>query len=350
MNNLMILQCNQADVKKAIAALNKPEAERTPYEKKKEALMKACASREEMIAYAAARTDVIDLNIKAKMIGTQFFQTRTLKGAELPQYITKGARANIPVYYLSTYGGNGTMVYSNTQGIVDIPLNFLATDKVKSPKASLFYGNVDFSEEINEELAYNMLKQLDSMAWTALNTAFGAFDSNVMLADSLIKDLPTTNDIDLSDVCAGKITPDLYKAILKHFYALGKIPYAVYIPSARAADHLDWVSIIGTNGDPSKTIAPDVQAEIWRSGGLNMGASWIPKIVPTNMLDGTTLDQIYVYVISTEPVGFFYEKPELHTTVVDDREPLFYEHYELRTGAFVVPAPLRVNIARFKLG
>lgn len=346
----MILQCNQAEVKKAIAALNKPESECTPYDEKKAALLKACASREEMIAYAAARTDVIDLVIKARMIGTQFFQTRSLKGAELAQYITKGARANIPVYYLSTYGGNGTMVYSNTQGIVDIPLNFLATDKVKSPKASLYYGNVDFSAEINEELAYQMLKQLDSMAWTALETAFGAFDTTVMVADSLIKDLPTTNDVDVSTACSGKATIDLYKAILKHFYGLGKTPYAVYMPASRAADHLDWVSVTGASGEPSQTIAPDVQAEIWRSGGLNMGASWIPKIVPTNMLDGTTSGSIYVYVVSTEPVGFFYEKPEIHTTVVDDREPLFFEHYELRTGAFVVPAPLRVNVARFKLG
>jgi len=346
----MILQCNKNDVQKAVAALNKPESERTPYEKKREALLKACASREDMIAYAAARTDVIDLVIKAKMIGTQFFQTRSLKGAELAQYVTKGARANIPVYCLSTYGGNGQMMYSNTQGIVDVPLNFLATDKVKSPKASLYYGNVDFSEEINEELAYDMLKQLDSMAWTALNTAFGAFDDTVMIADSLIKDLPQTNDIDVSTVCSGKATIDLYKAILKHFYALGKSPYAVYMPASRAADHLDWVSVTGASGEPSQTIAPDIQAEIWRSGGLNMGASWIPKIVPTNMLDGSTENGIYVYVVSTEPVGFFYEKPELHTTVVDDREPLFYEHYELRTGAFIVPAPLRVNIARFKLG
>ena len=231
-----------------------------------------------------------------------------------------------------------------------LPLGMVTSDIVKVPKRSLLQGQIDKSEEMNEDLAYSVVDKLDDMAWEALTAAIGAFDDNVFILDPKIKNAPTTNDLDFSAACDGKITKDFYKGIMDHFARLNLKIFNVDIPAVRLQDHLDWVSVSGDDIGAQETIPSNVQAKIWESGGLNLGAGWIPKISPTNVLEGEESGSIYCWVTATEPVGFMYTKPELDYTKTDDRDPVFYESHTVKTVTFAVPAPMRIRVARVKIG
>lgn len=347
-SRLGVLDVNKTYYDEAISAIEKTEGKMS-LDAKRKALLEAVSSSEAMRAYSAKRTPVIDLFVRANMIALDFFKLESLRGAEMPEFIIQGARPRIPVNFIADWGGQAQMIYTDTQGIASFPLGLVASDIVKTPKRSLVQGRVDASEEVNREIAYNLSKKLDDMAWTALNSAFGSFNDTVWILDEKIKNAPTTNDLDFASDCEGKLTKDFYIGIVDHFARLGKQIRKVYIPAVRIVDHMDWVSVSGTDVGAGDTVHPEVQRKIWQSGGLNLGASWIPEIVPTNMLEGEDGD-VYCFVQTAEPTGIYYKKPELDMTVTDDRDPYFYESHTTQTASFVIPAPYRTRIARVKIG
>jgi len=347
-----VQSCNKQLYEQAIATLTK--APKKSYEEKVARLMEAMLDSRKMQKYAQERTPIIDLYVRANTFATEFFETKILRGREMPSYITKGSPQQIPVYYIADWGMPQRMMWTDTMGIVDLPLGMISTDKVLTPKRSLIQGTIDKSEELNKDLAYRLGDKLDDMAWVALNGAIKAFDDNVFILDPKIKNPPSTNDLDFSADCKGRITKDFYKGIWEHFNRLNLKIGNVYIPSVRAGDHIDWVSVSGFQvGDvrATETIPANVQAEIWRSGGLNLGAQWIPEITPTNTLEGEEAGNIYCWVVATQPVGYNFTKPELDLTVTKDAEdPRFYSTYTIKTVSYVIPDPYRVRVARVKIG
>lgn len=346
-----VLPCNQEMVDQAIASLQAPS--KLTIEQKREALYNALKDQSAMQEYAKQRVPVINLYVKAHTIGTDFFQVQTLRGSEIPMYISQGAKPRIPITVMSDWGGFAQRIYTDTQGIVQFGLGYIASDVIKTPKISLVQGRIDKSAEINEQIAISLADKLDDMAWAALNTAFGEFDTSVMQLDPKLKNIPTTNDLDFSATCNGKITKDFYKGIVDHFARLNLRIRKVYVPAVRLGDHLDWVSVSGAQTDDvlaSETIPASVQEKIWQSGGLNLGASWIPEIQPSNVLEGETEDEIYCYVVTDQPIGYAFEKPEIDIVYTNDSDPLFYETYMTKAIAYAVPAPNRKNIARVLIG
>ena len=351
MRKYSVLPVNQEMVNQAIASLSAPS--KLTIEQKREALFNALKDRSVMQEYAMQRVPVINLYLKARTIGTDFFETQTLRGSEIPMYLSQGAKPRIPITVMSDWGGFAQRIYTDTQGIVQFGLGYVASEVIKTPKISLVQGRIDKSAEVNEQIAVSLGDKLDDMAWAVLNTAFGAFNTDVMQLDPKLKNIPTTNDLDFSTTCSGKITKDFYKGIVDHFARLGLNIRKVYVPAVRLGDHLDWVSVSGGQTDDvlaKDTIPASVQEKIWQTGGLNLGASWIPEIQPSNVLEGEEAKSIYCYVVTDKPVGYGFEKPEIDIVKTDDNDPMFYESYMTKAIAYAVPAPNRKNVARVLIG
>lgn len=343
--NRSMLPANEKTYKQVFASLNPQDG--LSEAEKSEKLRELFATVDGRQQLASLRTEVVNLKVRANMIGMDFFQLIELRPDEVPAYEIEAETANIPITAISNLGGSAVTVYSDSLGRATFPLGMMESDWVKCQRMDLVQGFVDRSEKINQKISESLANKLDDMALVARDAAFGAFDANVWLLDPKIKNAPTTNDIDLSTDCAGKFTKDAIKGIAEHFDRIGKPVRALYVPAARKHDLLDWVSVSGTDITAGATVPAAVQEEIWRTGKVT--GSLIPPIVFSNVLEGETAEGIYCYAVTDQPAGYFFQKPAFHLT--DEKiEGMFYQAKTLVTGSFVIPPYRRMNIARFKLG
>lgn len=354
-----ILPGNKEFVDKAVASLNPQK--RATYEQKQQAIKEAYSEfmvdpkSSKMRALAAQRAEIIDLRIFAKFPWLDFFQVKELRGNEMPMYHVKGNRPDVPVSIVSNDGGSATTIYSDSYGTVTFPLYQLETDKVMVPIWDLVQGFVDRSDEINEDLERAQYKKMSKMAKTAIDACFGAFTDAgdpkdvTWFLDPDIKNPPTTNDIDVSVACAGKLKVDLFKAILKHFASMGKSIRAVYLPAARKFDLLDWVTVTGSDVTKAVDTIPEyLQEQIWKNAGAASGGI-LPPMIFTNVLEGETSGEIYAYAVTDQAPGILYQKPEGHWVRVKE-EDRWFSHQKFFTASFVIPNHMRPEIARFKIG
>ena len=343
-----ILPANEKIWKEAQATLNQPSKSR---EEKSKLLKEVFAfdAGPKIVGYDKMRTEIIDLYVRANNFWLDFFEYRTLSGAEIPKYYEKSLPFKIPINIVSNLGGYSTITYTDGMTPVTFDLEMYQSDVVKYPKYDLRQGFVDRSEEVMQRLQESVDDKLDSLAETAFNTLFGQFDQHVWVLDTRIKNPPTTNDFDLRATCNGKVTKNLFRAIVNHGARMEKKCRAVYIPAARRGDEFDWVAVTGNDINALATVPASVVEEIWRTGQLPSGAL-IPPVVYTNRLEGESPNGIYVYAVyGNEPLGYFYQKPEIHYTETESVR-LFYETYTAFTGAIIIPSYLKSNAARFLIG
>jgi hypothetical protein len=343
-----ILPANEKIWKEAQAKFNQSGKTR---EEKSELLKEVFAfdAGPKIVGYDKMQTAIIDLYVRANNFWLDFFEYRTLSGSEIPKYYEKSLPVKIPINVVSNLGGYSTITYTDGMTPVTFDMDMYQSDIVKYPKYDLRQGFVDRSEEVNNRLKESVDDKLDTLAETAFGTIFGAFTANTWILDSKIKNPPTTNDFDLRASCNGKINKNLFRAIINHGARMEKGVRAVYLPSARRGDEFDWVSVSGADVAALATVPVSVAEEIWRSGQLPSGAL-IPPCVYTSRLEGETPDGIYVYVVyGDQPLGYFYQKPEIHYTETESVR-LFFETYTAFTGAVIVPNYLKSNAARFLIG
>lgn len=343
-----ILPANEKMWKEAQAKFNQPGKTR----EEKSALLKevfAFDAGPKIVGYDKQQTAIIDLYVRANNFWLDFFEYRTLTGAEIPKYYEKSLPYKIPVNLVSNMQGYSTIVYTDGMTPITFDMDMYMTDAVKYPKYDLRQGFVDRSDEVNTRLKESVDDKLDTLAETGFGTIFGAFDAHVWVLDSKIKNPPTTNDFDLRASCNGKINKNLFRAIINHGARMQKGCRAVYLPAARRGDEFDWVTVSGADVAALATVPVSVAEEIWRSGQLPSGAL-IPPCVYTNRLEGETPDGIYVYATyGNEPLGYFYQKPEIHYTETESVK-LNFETYTVFTGAIIIPSYLKSNAARFLIG
>lgn len=343
-----VLSSNESIVNEAKAKLSTPGKSR---EEKSAALKEVFAGEygPKIVGYDNARNQIIDLYIPGDNIWLDFFQYRTLTAGEDAKYYEKSLPIKIPIRVVSNFGGYSTIQYTDGMTPISFEMKQYQTDGVRYPKYDLRQGFVDKSEAITETLIRSVDEYLDNLGQNMFNGSFGAFDSHVWVLDPRIKNAPTTNDFDMRSTCNGKITPALFRAIINHFARMEKGVRAVYLPAARRGDEFDWVTF---NASDLNAIAhaPDSMIEdIWKQGSLPSGAL-IPPCVYTNRLEGESASGVYVYAVSDSPdgIGYFYQQPEAHyTETLSDRT--FWETYKTFTGAFIQPAYLKPNVARFQI-
>ncbi|MDP4224810.1 MAG: hypothetical protein Q8910_00370 [Bacteroidota bacterium] len=343
-----VLPSNEAIVKEAQAKLATPGKSR---EEKSNAIKEAFAAefKPKIAGYDKARNAIIDLYVPADNIWLDFFQYKTLTAGEDAKYYEKSLPVEIPIRVVSNFGGYSTIQYTDGMSPISFEMKQYQTDGVRYAKYDMRQGFVDKSEAITETLNRSVDKFIDNLALNAFNGSFGAFDSHVWVLDDRIKNAPTTNDFDLRSTCNGRITPALFRAIINHFARMEKGVRAVYLPAARRGDEFDWVTF-NANDLTAIAKAPDSMIEeIWRQGSLPSGAL-IPPCAYTNRLEGETANGVFAYAVSDDPdgIGYFYQQPEAHyTETLSDRT--FWETYKAFTAAFIQPAYLKSNVARFQL-
>jgi hypothetical protein len=340
-----LLPANERYMKSVASVLN--PANPLSYDAKSEKLKEAMSDPEKMKAYAALRTELVNLKVNANTIGLEFFEKRELRPDEVPAYEIEDEVDPIPITVVSTLGGSATTIYSDSRQLATFPLGFLESDWVRANRFDLIQGIVDRSDRINQKISESLDDQMDDMAWIAINACFGLFGPTTWILDPKIKNAPTTNDIDLSNTCQGRVTKDLFKGISEHFDRMGKPVRAVYLPAARRHDLFDWVSVTDGINQATDTVPTSVTEEIWRKG--TAGGALIPPIRFTNVLEGEVADSIYAYAVTDEAPGYFFQKPFLHMT--DEKtEGYWYKAKTTITASFVIPPYRMQNVARFKIG
>lgn len=335
-----VLGSNQDFIKQATAKLN-TKSDLTDQQKFE------MYQQKDYQAKAALRTEAVDLRVRAKMIGLDFFERIELAPDETPAYKLDDSRPMVPVTVVSQFGGSAITVWSDNNSYATFPLGLIESDKVKGQRFDLYQGFTNKNNKINQDIADSIANKLDDMAWIAIAAGIGALDSNVWILDSKIKNAPTSNSIDLSAECQGKLNKAFFKGVSEHFDRIGKNIRAVYIPSARRSDLFDWVSVSGSDINAVDTIPQSVQEEIWNTGRTN--GTLIPPMVFTNMLEGETTGSIYAYAVTTEAPGYFFQKPAFHITDEKDEGAWHYAQTVL-TGSFVIPTYRKMNIAKIKIG
>jgi hypothetical protein len=298
---------------------------------------------------AALRTEAVDLRVLAKMIGLDFFERIELAHDEVPGYELDDPRPRIPVTVVSQFGGSAQTIWSANNTRTLFELGLLESDRVKTQRFDIYQGFVNKNDKLNRDIAESITDKLDDMAWVAIEAGIGALDANTWILDGKIKNAPTTNSIDLSADCQGKLNKAFFKGVSEHFDRVGKPIRAVYIPSARKSDLYDFVSVTdaGLTNTALDTVPADVARDIWGTGNISGGL--IPPMVFTNVLEGETPGSIYAYAITNEAPGYFFQKPAFHLTDEKDEGAWHYAQTVL-TGSFVIPAYRKMNIAKFKIG
>lgn len=335
-----ILGCNEDMIKQAVAKLNS-KSDLTDKEKweKYQGL--------DYQTKANLRLEAVDLRVRANMIGLDFFERIELAPDEAPGYEFDDPRPNIPVKIVSQFGAPAQTIFSANKYRTMFELGLIESDVVQTQRFDIYQGFSNNNDKINRDLAYSITSKVDDMAWVAIEAGIGALDSNVWVLDPKIKNAPTSNLLDLSAECQGKLNKAFFKSVTEHFNRIGKPIRAVYIPSVRKSDLFDMVSVSDSLVPASNTIAPGVQEQIWNTG--NITGALIPPMVFTNMLDGETEGSIYAYAVANEAPGYFFQKPAFHKNDEEDRGAYHYAQSVI-TGSFVIPAYRKMNLLKIKIG
>ena len=298
-------------------------------------------------AKAKLRTEVVDLKIRAKMIGLDFFERIELAPDEVPGYELEDSRPGIPVQVVSQFGGSAQTIASSNNSRTLFELGLIESDVVRSQRWDLYQGFNTNNAKFNRDISDSVANKLDDMALIALAAGIGTLDANTWVLDPKIKNAPTTNLLNISAECKGKLTKNFFKAVTEHFNRVGKPIRAVYIPSARQSDLYDWVSVSGTDILAANTVPQSVQEQIWNTG--NTGGTLMPPCVFTNMLEGETTGQIVAYAVTNEAPGYFFQKPAFHITDEKDEGAWHYAQTVI-TGSFIIPAYRKMNVAKIIFG
>jgi hypothetical protein len=338
-----LLGANQNVYKQAIAKLNTASTSKMTDQEKFEKYQSL-----DYKAKAALRTEAVDLRVKANMIGMDFFELKTLEPDEVPVYEVEASRPRIPITVVSQFGGSAETVWSDNLSRAAFELGMLESNRCRVQRFDLYQGFTNKNNKLNTDISESLTNQLDDMAWVAVEAGIGYLDANTWILDAKIKNAPTSNLLDLSAECQGKLTKNLFKALKEHSGRVGRRLRAVYLPGAREQDLFDWVSVTdGVTNTAADTVPASVQEQIWNSGST--GGFLMPPTIFTNVLEGETEGSIYGYAILDQAPGYFFQKPAFHMTDEKD-EGIWHYAQTVITGSFVIPAYRKQNIIKFKIG
>jgi hypothetical protein len=136
-----------------------------------------------------------------------------------------------------------------------------------------------------------------------------------MLEHSNIANLPTTNELDCSYMCEGKLNKNFYRCLVDHFSRVELPIYAVYVPLTRIADHNEWnpIKLQGCsccgNDLRLEALTASEQQEIWIEN--EKYDCWMPRIVPCEDFEGWECGKIWCHALGVKNVNEYKNKPIL---------------------------------------
>lgn len=348
-----VLPVNAAILKQAQEAVSTVDY-KVP-EKVREQMVQAAAREEKAWqSLSSVIAPRVRLNVLADTMALDFFQYRLLKDDDMPEFVSESDMPTA-INIISEQGGQPTQVWTGEQNIVSWPLAYYTSAKTYVPLLSLEHGNIDETERAKKRAAYDLQQKIDVDLMSVLAASLGAFPASTWILDSRIKDMPTTNDLDWSATCNGELTKDFWVLLFDHFDRLGLKVKNIYVPSTIPKTMWKWVSVVsGFDGgatQPGNTIDPSTQREIFRDGSVSRIFGHTFNMVTKNTLDGTTVGEKYIWVSTTEPAGFFFDKPALaRNWNITDREPFHRGFASIMAVGQAIPDPYRPRFARIKIG
>lgn len=305
-------------------------------------------------AYAQTILPKVNLNVYSTMIASQFFEMGEI-GADEPKEYVLEYETSLPVSAMSQHGGAPQMTFTQNGDVVQVNPYMISTPKVHMNKTSLIQGNIKAEDKMKRATERGMKKRIDTDMWTLLRNGLTTTlqDDVGLMFDEDIENYPNANDIDLSTLCNGKLTKQLFIEIIKHFSQLEGVQVKnIYIPSTRLADIYEWVSV--TSGHSSgvqaeDTITTALQEQIMASGQLSSMFGYPVNLVPMNTLKGEATesgDEVEIWVSTNKPAGVFLNIPEVaYTTTTEDNRRVYFENnkavYQFQ------PPYMKAHYARF---
>lgn len=289
-------------------------------------------SRELAEELAQYRQFEITSDLLAMPFALGAFQSVNLSADELPQIITPMARQYFTVRYLGQDGGAREAQWRNTRSAAEIEMRMLGTDKVEYPIIDLQQGDVNEFSKINAQLRYDLEMKVDDLALTNMNSGIMTSGIKSLLnIHPLINqaNLPDSNYLDLTDVptygAAHVFTVARLKALLSQMakWGFGFDPagpvniQSMVMSPLHARDSWDYVDLVsgwnstataGFEGQtrPKDTVSTQQRDAIMSSGGMMQSAwgyNWDTQY-------NSRLASGRVYVMTNQPVGWFFTKSE----------------------------------------
>lgn len=290
------------------------------------------------------RVDTINNYILAtNNIMSMFFSVENLADTEYP-VVQNTTDQEISISYVGQDGGVKMTKVEKDDDELIIKLRILTTDKVRYRRVDLYRGTIVDTALKTLHMAYDMKNQMDGLCYTLLATAagtgaasqvtgaFGTFryykDGGAALKRSQytylpnsrinVSNLPTTNDITLSDNSA--TTSFRYACMLaaaKYFSQWnGAFPEGDLIPTGRilvpGADAADFGAQVQVTGNTNNPVANELLTQGWMRVNY-MGKDW--TVVADN-----TLTPGYCFFEANRKPGKVFLKPSM------DRENVWGEN------------------------
>jgi hypothetical protein len=276
---------------------------------------------------AAYRTFVFTNDVMASPFALSAFQTINFSADELP-LIERPRSRNLQRFTVRSHsldGGTLSQQWRPSKTIESFDFEMIATDKVEYTLMDLQQGNVSAAADIDRELAYDMEMKVDELAKAQLDAAQTASGLRALLSihpKVVLANIPDKNYLDLTNTTtygpANVFTLVRLKAVLNHIALFG----AAYPDQAMSIqtilcspqnmrDAWDYVELVsGFNSstlaqNPENVVPKGVRDQIFSTGMMTSawGMTW-------NWTPNSQLDKGRMYVLTNQPLGWFFTKSE----------------------------------------
>lgn len=215
-----------------------------------------------------------DLNI-----ASFFFQVINLANDERPVF-QNNTKQNVKVMY--TGGDTGPRQLTKVVQVQSeelLKLRWLATEEVRIRKIDIYHGDVTQAAESTLMMSYDWQNKVDQLCFDLINSGdvFGAFNFTTQRVATAVgvlnprinkKNLPTTNDIQVSNAVGGKFGFACLKAALKYEAGFGqafmegspKLTGRILIPGLDVTDIADEVQ---PTGQKQNSVAEQIAEKGW---------------------------------------------------------------------------------------
>ena len=302
----LMLASNKEYVENLFGVTN-DKREKLTDDKRKEAIIAASKKRDNAIAFAGAREEVVTSRLWADNLALSFFKLQNIADDEWPQIVNVDDQS-YSILKTSVHGEAPVDEFARANDTLMLQPYQLSSGIIKYPILSAMTGKLDVSEKVNKDLARSTEQNLNTDLYALIDAAIGSFPAGTITADSRIVSgtLPTTNSLSVTGDSAFSFA--VLKAIISHLMRLGLDLKFLTMNPSQVDDLWDWQHLVSTTSSGSQDgrsmITTRVKDEILQSGkiGQMLGQEFTILLDPTRPLN-------YVDFYSSQPVGTLYDKP-----------------------------------------